>query len=251
MHIQSQAPFLESVYIVPERIPDATRYPFNLPCIPNFHLDVDSPITFLVGENGSGKSTILEAIVDLCGYAIIGGGKADAGGGSESSELVHALRPRFRRKPKDGFFFRAETLFDFANTLDARAKDPYFGSVAYRRYGGNSLHARSHGESFLDVFQHRIHEGLFLLDEPEAALSPQRQLALLCLLADRIQRGNTQFIIATHSPILLTFPGARIINFEDPELRQISLEETSHYQITKGILNDSNTYWNHLLEKEG
>jgi predicted ATPase len=207
-------------------------------------LDLDRPVTFLVGENGSGKSTLLEAVADLCGFHVAGGGSADTiqSQHERTSDLAHALRPRFRRRPRDGFFFRAETLVNFASLLEQRARDPDFLGDPYQRYGGKSLHHRSHGEAFLDVFQHRVHDGLFLIDEPEAALSPQRQLTLLYLLQDRIDTGRTQFVIATHSPILLTLPGAAIVDFDDPALPRIGLRETKHYQITRGILEAPEQY---------
>jgi predicted ATPase len=132
----------------------------------------DQPVTFFVGEDGSGKSTLLEAIADLCGLHVGGGGSADLYTEHETgSELARARSPRFRHRPRDGFFFRAETLVNFATLLEQRERDPDFVEDPYMRYGGKSLHRRSHGEAFLDVFQHRIRDGLFLLDEPEAALS--------------------------------------------------------------------------------
>lgn len=237
-------PYLSGVYAVPERIPDEDRFPYNLRFVRGLDLDLDQPVTFFVGENGSGKSTLLEAVADLCGFAAGGGGTADVYEQHEGSpELARALRPRFRHRPRDGFFFRAETLVNFATLLEQRERDPDFMGDPYARYGGRSLHRRSHGEAFLGVFQHRIHEGLFLIDEPEAALSPQRQLTLMYLLRDRVERGRTQFIVATHSPILLTFPGAAIVDFDDGALRRITLEETKHYQITRGILESPERYW--------
>jgi len=237
--------FLQSVYAIPERIPDEDRFPFTLPFLRGLDLELDQPVTFFVGENGSGKSTLLEAIADLCGLHVGGGGSADLLSVQHemSSELARVLRPRFRHRPRDGFFFRAETLVNFATLLEERKRDPDFLGDPYMHYGGQSLHRRSHGEAFLDVFQHRIHDGLFLIDEPEAALSPQRQLTLLYLLRDRVERGRAQFIIATHSPILLTFPGAVIVDFDDPALRHIALQETKHYQITRGILERPERYW--------
>jgi predicted ATPase len=137
---------------------------------------------------------------------------------------------------------------NFATLLEERDRDPDFISFSgpadpYERYGGETLHRRSHGEAFLKVFQHRIHDGLFLIDEPEAALSPQRQLTLLYLLEERVKRGTAQFIIATHSPILLTFPAAVILDFDDSALRRVALEDTKHYQITRGILESPERYW--------
>lgn len=237
--------YLRSIYAVPERLPAEDRFPYSLPFVRRLDLDLDRPLTFFVGENGSGKSTLLEALADLCGFHVAGGGNADVvqAQHESGSELARALRPRFRHRPRDGFFFRAETLVNFATLLEQREKDPDFLGDPYMRYGGKTLHHRSHGEAFLDVFQHRIREGLFLIDEPEAALSPQRQLTLLYLLRDRVDRGRTQFIVATHSPILLTFPGAAIVDFDDGALRRIALHETRHYQITRGILESPDRYW--------
>src|SRR5277367_839122 len=179
--------YLCGVYAVPERIPAEPRFPYNLPFVGGLDLDLDRPVTFFVGENGSGKSTLLEAIAELAGFAASGGGKEELATPPEDrSELAQAMRPRFRHRPRDGFFFRAETLVNFASLLEERERDPDFLPDPYMRYGGKSLHHRSHGEAFLDVFQHRIHDGLFLVDEPEAALSPQRQLALMYLLRDRV-----------------------------------------------------------------
>lgn len=237
--------YLRSVYAVAERIPDEPRFPYSLPFVRGLDLGLDQPITFFVGENGSGKSTLLEAIADLCGLHVGGGANTDvlASYHESGSELARVLRPRFRHRPRDGFFFRAETLVNFATLLEERKRDPDFLGDPYRYYGGKSLHLRSHGEAFLTVFQERVHEGLFLIDEPEAALSPQRQLTLLYLLRDRVERGRAQFIIATHSPILLTFPGAVIIDFDDPALPHVALQETRHYQITRGILECPERYW--------
>jgi predicted ATPase len=135
----------------------------------------------------------------------------------------------------------------FASLLDDRKSDPEFLGDPYARYGGRSLHKQSHGEAFLAVLQNRIRDGVFLLDEPESALSPQRQLALLLLIHELIEQGKSQFIIATHSPLLMTYPGAQIIYFDRPELSSISIEETAHYQITRGMLADPSRYWNYLL----
>lgn len=239
-------PYLCGVSVVPERLPAESRFPYQLPFVRSLDLALDQPMTFFVGENGSGKSTLLEAIAELSGFGVGGGGANDLlhKEHESTSELAGVLRPRFRHRPRDGFFFRAETLVNFATLLEERKRDPDFLGDPYMRYGGKSLHGRSHGEAFLDVFQHRIHEGLFLIDEPEAALSPQRQLTLMYLLHDRTSRGRAQFIVATHSPILLTFPGAAIISFDDAELRRVTLQETRHYQITRSILEAPERYWN-------
>lgn len=154
------------------------------------------------------------------------------------------------KQPKDGYFFRAELQAHFASLLDQRRKDPDFMGNPYGRYGGKSLHVMSHGEAFLSVMQNRFNDGLFILDEPESALSPQRQLALLALMHDLVRTGNTQFIVATHSPILLTYPGSIIVSFDGPSLQPVSLTDTKHYQITHGILTRPESYWKHLRDSD-
>ena len=239
--------YLQGIYSVPERIPAEDHFPYNLPFVRGLDLDLDRPVTFFVGENGTGKSTLLEAIAELCGFSLGGGGRddvVDMKAAEPSSQLSHALRPRFRHRPRDGFFFRAETLVNFATALEGRT------GPRFARYGGESLHHRSHGEAFLEVFKHRVEDGLYLIDEPEAALSPQRQLALLYLLRERVERGRAQFIVATHSPILLTFPGSAIVGFDDGTLQRVALEETMHYQITRRMLECPERYWKRSEEEE-
>ena len=166
------------------------------------------------------------------------------------SALGGVLRFGVARRPRDGYFFRAERQAYFASLLDERRNDPDFLGDPYARYGGRSLHARSHGEAFLAVMLNRMESGMFVMDEPEAALSPQRQLALLVRMADLIARGTAPFIVATHSPILLTFPDADIVSFDQVPLRSVTLEETSHYRITRGILEAPERYWRRLLNDE-
>ncbi len=245
--------YLSGVRVLPDRIPKGEPFPFSLPFVAKLNLAFTSAVTFFVGENGSGKSTLLEAIAALSQLPVSGGSKnenADQHGPERESELSRVLRPTFRRKPKDGYFFRAEFHAHFASLLEARAADPDFWGDPYRIYGGRSLHTRSHGESFLEVLQNRIGKGLYLLDEPESALSPQRQLVLLAAISDRVAAGDAQFIIATHSPILLTYPEARIVSFDDPKLGIVSLRDTSHYQVTRGILESPERFWKHLSPRQ-
>lgn len=226
------------------------EFPFNMPCLAEFELNLPTDVTFFVGENGSGKSTLIEAIAALCGLPVSGGSRQETAnlfGPEKESELAQELSPVFIKRPRDGYFFRAEFYAQFATLLDQRSQDPDFWGDPYQAYGGKSLHTRSHGESFLELMQNRLSEGLFLMDEPESALSPQRQLTLLAMIADRVAGGKSQFIIATHSPILLTYPGATILNFDESPLAPIELEETSHFHITKGILDNPQMYWKHLM----
>ncbi len=243
-------PYLAGVQFRDSGFQSPDRFPFNLPWLGEFELELPSSVAFFVGENGSGKSTLIEAIAALCRLPVSGGSRQENGdffGPEKESELARELAPVFTQRPRDGYFFRAEFYAQFATLLDLRAQDPDFLGDPYQAYGGRSLHTRSHGESFLELMQNRLSEGLFLLDEPESALSPQRQLTLLALIADRVADGKSQFIIATHSPILLTFPGATILNFDESPLAPIALEETSHYYITKGILDNPQMYWKHLI----
>ena len=247
------AKYLRNVKALADRIEDPSRFPFNLPFVKGLNLAFRSGVTFFVGETGSGKSTVLEAIAALSGFPATGGGKnelAEEYGLQESSALAGVLRPSWAERPRDGYFFRAETLVEFASLLEQRQKDPYFNGDPYQRYGGRSLHTRSHGEAFLALFQNRLTRGLYLMDEPEAALSPQRQLALLVRMADLVEAGSTQFIIATHSAVLMTLPGAQIVSFDSAELTDARLEDTSHYQITRGILDCPERYWKHLRDSQ-
>jgi predicted ATPase len=244
------APFLQSVELQPDRVEDWGSYPFHLPFLRGLHVEL-APLTFLIGENGSGKTTLIEAIADLCRLPIGGGGRTELADDLRSerprSRLAAALRPSFRKRPWDGYFVRAENLVRLADLLEQREQDPDFLGNPYFAYGGRSLHERSHGEAFIALFEHRLQPGgILIMDEPEAALSPQRQLSLLAQLHAFLESGATQVIIATHSPILMTFPGARLLAISAEGVAEIRLEDTSHYQITRGILEHPERYWKHL-----
>lgn len=251
-----RVPYLLGLKVISDRIPNEPAYPYNLPFVTGLDLKFREPVTFFVGENGTGKSTLIEAIAALSRLPVSGGGPnelADNHGPEFESALSKILRPSFRQHPRDGYFLRAEFHAHFASLLDARKRDPDFRDAdsnpdPYGRYGGRSLHEQSHGEAFLAVLQNRIGPGLYLFDEPESALSPQRQLALLALIHDLVKTGKCQFLIATHSPILMTYPDAQIMSFDKAPLSAITLEETSHYQITKGILEHPGSYWKHLVD---
>lgn len=245
-------PYLSGIRVVEERLPAPDQHPYDLPFLRTLDLTIDSAVTVFVGENGSGKSTLLEAIAALSRLPVSGGSRSDLGAThapERDSALAAVLRPIFHRRPTDGYFLRAEFQAHFASLLDARATDPDFDRDPYAAYGGRSLHSRSHGEAFFSVIQSRFRRGLFLLDEPEAALSPQRQLALLAQMHGLVEAGQSQFVVATHSPILMTFPGAQLVSFDDPALPRIRLEDTTHYDITKGMLDSPGRYWKHLLDR--
>jgi len=228
------------------------RFPFNFSWIEELELEFPNEVTFFIGENGSGKSTLLEAIAGLSGFPVWGGGRNDLSdqfGPEQESELAQALYPHFRKRPRDGYFFRAEYYAQFASLLDKRKRDKEFQGDPYGRYGGQSLHTRSHGESFLALLKSRLTSGLFLLDEPESALSPKRQLELMAMMVDRIKKGKSQFIIATHSPILMTYPGATVVSFDLPSLESVDYRQSDHFLLTKGILDHPQQYWKHLWKE--
>jgi len=247
------APYLRGCRLLAERIPEDAGYPFDLPCVADLSLTFDSAVTFLVGENGSGKSTVLEGLAELCGLPVGGGGAHDLADvqGYRSSGLADTLRPHWATKPRDTFFFRAETLYNFGALLDRRREDPDFWGDPYRSYGGASLQEQSHGEGFLSVMANRLGSGLYLFDEPESALSPDRQLSFLALLDDRVRHEGAQFIIATHSPLLLTYPEATILSFDEGPPHAVGLQDTEHFRITTMVLNHPEAFWRSLRRDEG
>ena len=188
--------FLQRLH-VRENVSLPDEFPTNLPFIRSLDITFSTAVIFFVGENGSGKSTVLEAIAAICGLPAAGGGRnelAELKPLQPQSELEPFVRGVFRRKPWDGYFFRAEFQAHFASLLEERRADPDFGRDPYARYGGRSLHSRSHGEAFLEVFSAWLNPGMILMDEPEAALSPQRQLALRgaphCRCGRRAEEGQ-------------------------------------------------------------
>lgn len=235
------SPFLTHVALKPEKYQRGV-YPFTLPIIPeDFGLAITTPVTFLVGENGAGKSTLLEALAWACGFSASGGHRDQSfSEGADGHTLGCALRMRWRQRVTGGFFLRAETFFNFASYLEE------VGST-FEAYGGKSLHQQSHGEAFLSLFSHNFEDGLFILDEPEAALSPQRQLAFLRILHELAAKKIAQFIIATHSPILLTLPGARVLSLDGGSLSEIDYRETEHFRLTRDFLNAPDRFYRHLL----
>lgn len=223
--------FIRAVRLARERIEEPERFPFCLPCVRNLdRLELDPRITFLVGENGVGKSTLIEAIAVALRFNPEGGSRNFNFATRESHSDLHeylVLERSFRRI-SDGFFFRAESFYNVATELES------VGVV--RSYGGRSLHEQSHGEVFLSLLEHRFNGGgVFILDEPEAALSPSRQLTVLRMFHDLLKEAS-QFIIATHSPILLSYPGATIYQVSADGIARVGYESTEHFQVSREFL---------------
>lgn len=212
-------------------------------------LAFDASVTILVGENGTGKSTLLEAIAVACGFNPEGGSRNFQFSTNDTHSALHqSLRVVRRAYPKDGYFLRAESLYNVATNLEQLDRQPAFSRKLIESYGGRSLHKQSHGESFLALVQNRLGgNGLYLFDEPEAALSPMRQLTLLAEI-DRLVKANSQLIIATHSPILMAYPGAQILELSAEGIRAVDWRETEHYQITKRFLDDPERMMKYLLD---
>lgn len=239
--------FLRRITFLREEVPDLNTYPFTVPAIRGMNtLDLKCEVTFFVGENGSGKSTLLEAIAYKCGFNTAGGGINNIYDvDSSHAALGKYIRLSWLPKINQGFFLRAESFYHFASHLDQLAKeDP----TIYQAYGGKSLHHQSHGESFLSLFLNRFSgKGIYILDEPEAALSPARLLAFMRVIYQLVSSGNAQFIIATHSPILLGYPNAHIFSFDSNVIESVRYEDTEHYQITKGFLDRKERYLEELF----
>lgn len=242
--------FIQEIQIHWEQI-QPQSYLQSIPALRSIdRLAFSNNITFFVGENGTGKSTLLEAIAVGYGFNPEGGTlNYRFSTYDDVSELSGALSfKKGYRRPRFNYFFRAESFFNVASKAeDYRDGDPK--EIYYARYGGKSLHEQSHGESFLSYFLSFDGEGLYLMDEPEAALSPQRQLTLLIQIVKMARQGS-QFLIATHSPILLGIPGAEILSFDDGELHACTYEETESYQVMEMFINNRGLLLERLLQEE-
>jgi predicted ATPase len=249
--------YLRAVRLERDKVADFGVYPFSIPSIGKLdELPLDAKVTFFVGENGSGKSTLIEALAVLAGFNAEGGSKNFRFGTRRSESPLHTvMRPvRGTRRPRDGFFLRAESYFNVATEierLDAEPVPPGVNAASIiNSYGGVSLHEQSHGESFLALASRRLRgHGLYILDEPEAALSPQRQLSLLAIIHDLVEERGSQFLIATHSPILMAYPGALIYRLGPDGIEKVAYEDTEHYNVTRDFLNSPERYFKQLFRR--
>lgn len=239
-------PFLSRVSVSP---PQDGSYLQHIPSLQNgLRLNLKTNVTFFVGENGSGKSTLLEGIAEQCGFALRGGNRnhnLNTGYRFEGYEGALTRNVQLSWTPSrisDGFFMRAESFFNFATYIDELGGD-------MRAYGGRSLHEQSHGESFLALFNNKFENGVYILDEPEAALSPARVLAFMAIISQLERNGRAQFLIATHSPMLICYPGATIYQFDDAGVHETKHEDTEHFYLTKSFLNNPALYLRHLMNE--
>ena len=239
---------LKKISLLKERISKPSEYPFNIPTIASLNeLEISSRVCFFVGENGTGKSTLLEAIAAHYGFGLEGGNRNFSPKTTDSvaaiEPLAKALRLSFTKREGGGFYLRAESFFNVASYVDQVG--------ALGSYGDKSLHDQSHGESFLSLLQNRFtRSGFYLMDEPEAALSPQRQLSFLILFHELV-KGNDgiQFIIVTHSPLLLAYPGAQIFSFDEGNVHQIEYRESQPFQLVSRFMAAPERYINALFSE--
>jgi predicted ATPase len=236
-----EKPYIKRLILKRDKIDNFEMYPFNIPSIKSLdELEFHEDVTFIVGENGSGKSTILEALALHQGFGLEGGTKNVYlnihNNASNLKDFITVAKSSSR--PTDYFFLRAESLYNVATYMEE----------VKRSYGDKSLHERSHGEAFIAIAQSLRGNGLYIFDEPEAALSPNRQLALLGIIDDLVKR-KSQFIIATHSPILLAYPRAKIIRLDENGIEEVDYQDTEHYQVTKNFLNNTDRMLDLILNE--
>lgn len=243
--------YLIEIVLKREIIENFSEFPFSLDAFRNFdRLRLHPKVTFFVGENGSGKSTLLEAIAVANGFNPEGGSKNFGFSTRDShSPLDKYIRcSRGVKKPKGGYFLRAESFYNVATEIEALDREFSFGPPIIDSYGGKSLHEQSHGESFLALLMNRFSgNSLYILDEPEAALSPSRQMSMLSRMHE-LATDNCQFIIATHSPIIMAYPEADILVLGDDGMVKTAYEETEHYQVMKSFLGNRERMLRELLK---
>lgn len=253
MRLLNSYQFLRSIELKRNEIKSFSTYPYCLPIIKCLSsLEFHPKVTFIVGENGSGKSTILEAIAIAYGFNPEGGTINFNFSSMDTHSELHKYIKLVKgiRKPEDGFFLRAESFYNLATNIDELDRETLLSLPRIAEsYGGQSLHKQSHGESFFSAFMNRFSgNGLYILDEPEAALSPARQMAMISRMHELVKQ-NSQFIIATHSPIIMAYPDSIIYEIKEG-IESTRYEETEHYQIMKSFINNTNKMLGILIDEE-
>jgi len=250
MSIKPSDRYVRGVKLRREKIESFDAYPFSLPMVRHLDdLDLHPAVTFVVGENGSGKSTLLEALAVAWGFNAEGGTRNFRFGTRASHSVLHEYLRLVKgiHRPRDGFFLRAESLFNLATEIEHLDAEPASGPPIIDSYGHRSLHEQSHGESFFAVMMNRFGgNGFYVLDEPEAALSPTRQLAMISRIHQLVDK-RSQFVIATHSPILMAYPNAWIYQIGADGFDRVALEDTEHYVVARRFLNDPHRQLANLL----
>ncbi|WP_087972774.1 AAA family ATPase [Oceanobacillus rekensis] len=249
MKLNKDDQYLKRVYLKSEMIDSCDHFPFNLSAVKMMEKLVFHPnVTYIVGENGMGKSTLLEGIAIELGFNPEGGTKNF----NFSSFDSHSILDKYLRLvkgaylPTDNFFIRAETFYNLASNIEEMDSSPGGGFII-DSFGGKSLHQQSHGESFFTAFMNRFQgRGLYILDEPEAALSPLRQLSMLSRIHELVNK-ESQFIIATHSPIMMAYPDAKILQLTEEGMTETPLEDTDHYAVMKQFFEDKERLFHHLF----
>ncbi len=261
-------PFIKSFSINTDK---QNPFPFNVPAVKFAkQLSLDKKVTIFVGDNGCGKSTLLESIAYSINIPLIGGFISSTAGFDAAKLLKPYLEIEWARKSNKGFFFRAEDFSDFINSVEKEknkiawdlqelkgkvddaiiermSESMNYALYETRKKYGSDMQAYSHGEAYLKILQTRIlDKGVYLLDEPEAALSPLKQLSLIAFILEVLKNENTQFIMATHSPILMGIPGAILYEIQEDSMQQVNYKETDHYRITKTFLDNPDAYLRHL-----
>lgn len=250
MSLLEREHYLISLELMRNKVGDPKKYPYNIEIIKNLTKLIFHPnVTFITGENGSGKSTIVEAIATAYGFNPEGGSKNfKFSTFSSHSSLYSAIKlTKNYVQPRDGYFLRAESYFNVSSEIEKLDEDPTAGPPIISFYGNKSLHKQSHGEAFFSLIMHRFgRNGLYILDEPEAALSPTRQMAMLTRIHELVEQ-KSQLIIATHSPILLSYPNADIYEISTGQMIKTQYEETTTYTSTRDFLNAPKAFLNALL----
>jgi len=246
-----RAPFLRRLSLLVDKVSDREVYPFNLPWLKDdFTLDFTAPVTIIIGENGTGKSTLVEAIAALAGYDEAGGGKGyrpvdhTTALAASGAPLANALRAAWLPKVTNGWFFRAESFFSVARYLDDAALEVLAEAPDFLSF--------SHGEGFFRFFEERMgHQGIYFMDEPESALSPRRQIDLLRFLHQLQATGDRQVIMATHSPILMALPGATLLQVTRHGLDEVALRDTPHFRLYSEFTADPEGFVAEALAPQG